>query len=143
MGVNRVSVPGATKDHYRWAQGEQLEALYEQYDHPLYKRLNQTVQGSGHGGMDGLMMVQIIQCLQQGLALDQNVYEGCYGNRRRAAKRSLRSLRGDAARFSRFYPWLLVGDEAAGYCILGFKITAEVSLGIFAVPPPTPGTPLR
>ncbi|MBB4081089.1 putative dehydrogenase [Lewinella aquimaris] len=71
-------VPGATEDHHRWAQGEQLQALYEQYDHPLYKRLNETAKGSGHGGMDGIMMVRIVECLQQGLPLDQNVYEGCY-----------------------------------------------------------------
>lgn len=70
-------VPGATDNHHQWAQGEQLEALYEQYDHPLYKRLNETAKGSGHGGMDGLMMVRIVECLQQGLPLDQNVYEGC------------------------------------------------------------------
>ena len=70
-------VPGITENHHRWAQGEQLAALYEKYDHPLYKRLNDKTQASGHGGMDGLMMVRLVECLQQGLPLDQNVYEGC------------------------------------------------------------------
>ena len=70
-------VPGATENHHRWAQGEQLAALYERYDHPLYKRLNDRTKDSGHGGMDGLMMVRIVECLQGGLPLDQNVYEGC------------------------------------------------------------------
>jgi predicted dehydrogenase len=70
-------VEGLTKDHHRWVQGEQLEALYEKYDHPLYKRLNQAAKGSGHGGMDGIMVYRIVECLQQGLPLDQNVYEGC------------------------------------------------------------------
>lgn len=68
---------GLTTDHHSWAQGEQLEALYEKYDHPLYMRLNQAAKGSGHGGMDGLMVYRIVECLQQGLPLDQNVYEGC------------------------------------------------------------------
>ena len=67
---------GLTEDHHRWIQGEQLQALYEKYDHPLYTRLNATAADSGHGGMDGIMMYRIVECLQQGLALDQNVYEG-------------------------------------------------------------------
>jgi predicted dehydrogenase len=71
-------VEGLTKDHHSWVQGEQLKALYEKYDHPLYKRLNQAAKGSGHGGMDGIMVYRIVECLQKGLPLDQNVYEGCY-----------------------------------------------------------------
>lgn len=70
-------IEGITENHHRWAQGDQLEALYEKYDHPLYKRLNQKTKDSGHGGMDGMMMYRIVECLQNGLALDQNVYEGC------------------------------------------------------------------
>ena len=69
---------GITKNHHSWVQGEDLEALYEKYDHPLYKRLNQKTQNSGHGGMDGIMVYRIVECLQQGLPLDQNVYEGCF-----------------------------------------------------------------
>jgi len=71
-------VEGITKDHHSWAQGDQLESIYEKYDHPLYKRLSEAAKGSGHGGMDGLMMYRIVECLQKGLPLDQNVYEGCY-----------------------------------------------------------------
>ncbi|WP_420321852.1 Gfo/Idh/MocA family protein [Flagellimonas sp.] len=71
-------VEGLTKDHHSWVQGEQLEALYEKYDHPLYKRLNQAAKGSGHGGMDGIMIYRVVECLQKGLPLDQNVYEGCF-----------------------------------------------------------------
>ena len=67
---------GLSEDHHRWIQGEQLEQLYEKYDHPLYKRLNSAAAGSGHGGMDGIMMYRIVECLQKGLPLDQNVYEG-------------------------------------------------------------------
>lgn len=69
-------VEGITKDHHRWVQGENLAALYEKYDHPLYKKLNASTQNSGHGGMDGIMMYRIVECLQKGLPLDQNVYEG-------------------------------------------------------------------
>jgi predicted dehydrogenase len=68
---------GATKSHHEWIEGDDLELLYDKYDHPLYKRLNEVAKGSGHGGMDGMMMYRIVECLQKGLPLDQNVYEGC------------------------------------------------------------------
>ena len=69
---------GVVKDHHSWIKGDGLIQLYEKYDHPLYKRLNQKTKNSGHGGMDGIMRYRIIECLRNGLHLDQNVYEGCY-----------------------------------------------------------------
>ena len=69
-------VEGITKDHHRWVQGEQMQMLYEKYDHPLYKRLNTSTKNTGHGGMDGIMMYRIVECLHKGQPLDQNVYEG-------------------------------------------------------------------
>ena len=40
----RVALEGGfedlSKDHHSWIQGEDLEKIYERYDHPLYKRLN-------------------------------------------------------------------------------------------------------
>ncbi len=71
-------VEGISESHHSWIQGEDLAALYEKYDHPLYKRVVETSKGSGHGGMDGIMAYRILECLQQGLPLDQNVYEGCF-----------------------------------------------------------------
>ena len=71
-------VEGLNNDHHSWVKGDQLEVLYQKYDHPLYTRLNKAAQGSGHGGMDGIMVYRIIECLQKGLPLDQNVYEGCF-----------------------------------------------------------------
>nr|WP_299000778.1 Gfo/Idh/MocA family oxidoreductase [uncultured Allomuricauda sp.] len=71
-------VEGITKDHHTWVEGDELDAIYEKYDHPLYKRLNNATKNSGHGGMDGIMVYRIVECLQKGLPLDQNVYEGCF-----------------------------------------------------------------
>ena len=72
-------VPGATEDHHSWAEGEKLEAIYEQYEHPIYKRLGALAEKmGGHGGMDFMMRYRIIECLRNGLPLDQNVYEGCF-----------------------------------------------------------------
>ncbi|MGY8922480.1 MAG: Gfo/Idh/MocA family protein [Flavobacteriales bacterium] len=71
-------VEGATDSHHRWAQGEQLEALFEQYEHPMYKRLGAlSTKMGGHGGMDFMMLYRAIECLRTGTPLDQNVYEGC------------------------------------------------------------------
>ncbi|MGB5171191.1 MAG: Gfo/Idh/MocA family oxidoreductase [Eudoraea sp.] len=67
-----------SEDHHKWIEGENMERIYEKYDHPLYKRLSATTNKSGHGGMDGMMIYRIIECLHKGEPLDQNVYEGCF-----------------------------------------------------------------
>ena len=72
-------VEGVTKNHHSWAQGKDLEVLYEKYDHPLYKRLGALAKKmGGHGGMDFMMRYRIIECLRKGEPLDQNMYEGCF-----------------------------------------------------------------
>ena len=72
-------VEGVTKNHHSWAQGKDLEVLYEKYDHPLYKRLGGLAKKmGGHGGMDFMMRYRIIECLKKGEPLDQNMYEGCF-----------------------------------------------------------------
>ena len=66
-------------DYHSWIQCKDLEKLYEKYDHPLYIRLgNLAKKMGGHGGMDFIMRYRIIECLREGLPLDQNVYEGCF-----------------------------------------------------------------
>lgn len=80
---NRIAleggVNGITADHHEWVEGEQLQAIFEQYDHPLYKRLGEVSQKmGGHGGMDFMMLYRIVECLRNGTPLDQNVYEGCF-----------------------------------------------------------------
>ena len=72
-------VKGVTDNHHSWAEGENLEALYEQYEHPMYKRLGALAKKmGGHGGMDFMMLYRIIECLREGKPLDQNLYEGCF-----------------------------------------------------------------
>jgi len=72
-------VEGITKDHHSWVTGEKLEAIFEKYEHPLYKRMGEEAKrNGGHGGMDFLMLFRIIECLRRGEPLDQNVYEGCF-----------------------------------------------------------------
>ena len=70
---------GVTKDHHSWVEGEQMDRLYEKFEHPLYTRLGALAKEmGGHGGMDFMMLYRIVECLQEGMALDQNLYEGCY-----------------------------------------------------------------
>ncbi len=80
---NRVAleggVEGATDNHHEWAEGDQLEALFAKYEHPLYKRLGELAKKmGGHGGMDFIMRYRMIECLRLGQPLDQNVYEGAF-----------------------------------------------------------------
>lgn len=70
---------GFTDSHHSWAQGQEaLAALREKYDHPLYRKLNESTKNSGHGGMDGIMRYRIVESLRTGTPLDQNMYEGCF-----------------------------------------------------------------
>lgn len=72
-------VPGVTENHHHWAQGDQLQMIYEKYEHPLYKRLGKLARKmGGHGGMDFIMRYRMVECLREGLPLDQNLYEGCF-----------------------------------------------------------------
>ncbi len=71
-------IEGVTESHHDWAQGDQLQVIYEKYEHPLYKRLGAlATKMGGHGGMDFMMRYRIIECLRKGTPLDQNLYEGC------------------------------------------------------------------
>lgn len=75
---NRMAIEGVTKTHHEWAEGAAWEAIAQKYEHPLFKRMGEVAQKmGGHGGMDFLMLFRIIECLRQGLPLDQNVYESC------------------------------------------------------------------
>jgi len=70
-------VPGATKNHHGWAQGDGLKEMYAKYDHPLFTRMKEVAKKhGGHGGMDAMMNFRVVECLREGQPLDQNVYEG-------------------------------------------------------------------
>ena len=67
------------KEHDDWTQGEALEAIYKQYDHPLWKRLGARGEElAGKRARDYIMLSRIVHCLRRGEPLDQNVYEGAY-----------------------------------------------------------------
>lgn len=77
---NRMSIEGLTKGHDAgWAEGQEWESIASKYEHPYFMRMGELGKKmGGHGGMDFLMLYRIIECLQTGEPLDQNVYESCF-----------------------------------------------------------------
>jgi len=56
---------------------EDMEALLKEYEHPITKEIGELARKvGGHGGMDFIMDYRLIYCLQNGLPLDMNVYDG-------------------------------------------------------------------
>ncbi|MBT3278679.1 MAG: Gfo/Idh/MocA family oxidoreductase [Phycisphaerales bacterium] len=57
-------------------RGKELIPLKRKYEHPLYKRMGAVAKSlGGHGGMDGIMDARLIECLNNGAPLDQDVYD--------------------------------------------------------------------
>jgi len=72
----RLVVEGRTPSTHEWVQGEGLKSWYDEFEHPLWKRMGEeAVKSGGHGGMDFLMMWRLIYCLRNGVPLDQDVYD--------------------------------------------------------------------
>jgi len=62
---------------HRALNNEDMEALLEQYEYPWITDIKELAQkAGGHGGMDFIMEYRLIYCLQNGLPLDMNVYDG-------------------------------------------------------------------
>jgi len=56
---------------------ETKEQLLAEYEHPITKEIGELARKvGGHGGMDFIMDYRLIYCLQNGLPLDIDVYDG-------------------------------------------------------------------
>ncbi len=54
-----------------------MEKWQKHFDHPFWKKMAAVArEAGGHGGMDFIMLWRIVECLRNGIALDQNVYDG-------------------------------------------------------------------
>jgi Oxidoreductase family, NAD-binding Rossmann fold len=61
---------------HSWAKPEELKKLEEQYAPPIVKHIGSIAKEvGGHGGMDFIMDWRLIDCLRNGLPLDQDVYD--------------------------------------------------------------------
>ena len=62
--------------HEGWLSEEEVKALEAQYTPDIVKRIGEMAKKiGGHGGMDFMMDWRLIDCLRNGLPLDQDVYD--------------------------------------------------------------------
>jgi predicted dehydrogenase len=63
-------------DSHHWLDDDEYDQLINEYEHPLAKKIGEKARAvGGHGGMDFIMDWRLIQCLREGLPLDQDVYD--------------------------------------------------------------------
>jgi Oxidoreductase family, NAD-binding Rossmann fold len=61
---------------HSWLKPEELKQLEDKYAPPIVKHIGTIAKEvGGHGGMDFIMDWRLIDCLRNGLALDQDVYD--------------------------------------------------------------------
>jgi predicted dehydrogenase len=76
---NRIYLEGVSPKEHTWE--EDLAPYYEKYEHPLWAKVRDVTAAlpksarAGHGGMDFVMRWRIMECLREGLPLDQDVYD--------------------------------------------------------------------
>lgn len=68
--------PARYSTGHEWMSAEEYKALEEKYLPPIVKKMGEVAKNvGGHGGMDFLMDWRTIDCLRNGLPLDQDVYD--------------------------------------------------------------------
>ena len=68
---DRVYIEGRGKPHQWTPAADYLN----EFDHPLWKDIEERAKGAGHGGMDFMEDYRLIKCLREGLPTDMNVYD--------------------------------------------------------------------
>jgi hypothetical protein len=68
--------PGKISLGHQWMSEKELKEIEVQYTTPLVKHIGEIAKAvGGHGGMDFIMDWRLIDCLRNGLPLDQDVYD--------------------------------------------------------------------
>ena len=67
----RIYVEGKSPAH-EW---EDLETYAKEWEHPLWRSLQEKAKGGGHGGMDFVLTWRLIDCLLKGEPPDMDVYD--------------------------------------------------------------------
>ncbi len=71
---SRLSLHGKGHD---WLGEDDYKKMQEKYRHPIWDKLKAEIaQHGGHGGMDFVLNYRLIDCLNRGLPLDMDVYDG-------------------------------------------------------------------
>src|SRR3989339_1445375 len=72
----KYPVPSISNSHEGWVNAAEFKALEEKYTPNIVKKVGELAKKvGGHGGMDFLMNWRLIDCLRNGLPLDQDVYD--------------------------------------------------------------------
>lgn len=72
----KYPLPGRISQGHEWLSEDEYKVLEKKYEPEIIKRIGELAkQVGGHGGMDFLMDWRLIDCLRNGLALDQDVYD--------------------------------------------------------------------
>lgn len=68
--------PARIATGHGWVSDDEMKKLEEQYTPEIVKKIGEMAkQVGGHGGMDFMMDWRLIDCLRNGLPLDQDVYD--------------------------------------------------------------------
>jgi len=68
--------PARIATAHEWLNDEEMKKLEEQYTPEIVKRIGDMAKKiGGHGGMDFMMDWRLIDCLRNGLPLDEDVYD--------------------------------------------------------------------
>jgi hypothetical protein len=68
--------PGKIASGHEWLSEEKMKELNEKYTPEIVKHIGEMAKKvGGHGGMDFMMDWRLIDCLRNGLPLDQDVYD--------------------------------------------------------------------
>ena len=67
--------PRISTGNHKWVESEEYEKIKEKYTPEIFHRIGELAKKSGHGGSDLLIDWHLIDCLHNGLPLDQDVYD--------------------------------------------------------------------
>jgi predicted dehydrogenase len=68
--------PARISTGHEWMNDEEMKKLEEQYTPEIVKKIGEMAKKvGGHGGMDFMMDWRLIDCLRNGLPLDEDVYD--------------------------------------------------------------------
>ncbi len=67
--------PRISAGNHEWVSPEEFNLLKEKYTPEITKKMFEVARTSGHGGSDIQLCWRLIDCLHNGLPLDQNVYD--------------------------------------------------------------------
>ncbi|MEN8228777.1 MAG: Gfo/Idh/MocA family oxidoreductase [Bacteroidota bacterium] len=67
--------PRISTGNHQWASTEEFEKIEKQYTPEIFHKMSELAKSSGHGGSDLLIDWHLIDCLHNGLPLDQDVYD--------------------------------------------------------------------